>query len=59
MADRELASCRGSRTGEACTGKSETGNNNRRHNPTDTSGEGIQMNTRTLGIDEIRETNIH
>ncbi len=59
MADRELASCRGSRVGEACTGKSETGNNNRRHSPTDTSGEEIQLNTRTLGIDEIRETNIH
>ena len=59
MADRELASCRDSRAGEACTGKSETGNNNRRHSPTDTSGEGIQLNTRTLGIDEIRETNIH
>lgn len=59
MADRELASCRGSRAGEACTGKSETGNNNRRHSPADTSSEGIQLNTRTLGIDEIRETNIH
>ena len=59
MADRELASCRGSGVGEACTGKSETGNNNRRHRPTDTGGEGIQLNTRTLGIDEIRETNIH
>lgn len=59
MADRELASCRGSMAGEACTGKSETGNNNRRHSPTDTSGDGIQMNTMTLGIDEIRETNIH
>ena len=59
MADRELAPCRGSRAGEASTGKSETGNNNHRHSPTDTSGEGIQLNTRTLGIDEIRETNIH
>ena len=59
MADRELASCRGSRAGEACTGKSVAGNNNYRHSPADTSGEGIQMNTRTLGIDEIRETNIH
>ena len=59
MADRELASCRGSRAGEACTGKSETENNNRPRSPTDTSGDGIQMNTRTLGIDEIRETNIH
>ena len=59
MADRELASCRGSMSGEACAGKSETANNNRRHSPTDTSSDGIQMNTRTLGIDEIRETNIH
>ena len=59
MADRELASCRGFRAGEASTGKSVAGNNNRRHSPTDTSSDGIQLNTRTLGIDEIRETNIH
>ena len=59
MADRELASCRGSMAGEACTGKSVAGNNNCRHSPTDTTSEGIQLNTRTLGIDEIRETNIH